>query len=246
MKIEGTYTFEAPRDRVWQALLDPDVLAKTLPGCEKLEKVGENDYKGALNIRIGPVQGKFQGTVTLLELSPPETYRIQVNGRGPAGFMKGDGNIRLEDQGETTLLHYGGDAQVGGRIASVGQRLIDSTAKSLTRRSLEGLQEQIKAGQVAVPTPEPQPEATEPPVLVEVASQQPSPPPPSPLPVSEAPSQTQFAVDVARDVLDDLIPAEKRATLIVAALGILVIFLLSEWWTTRLAHRVADILQRRR
>ncbi len=239
MKIKGTYTFEAPRDVVWQALIDPDVLAKTLPGCEKLEKVGENDYKGALNIRIGPVQGTFQGTVTLLDLNPPETYRMQVNGQGPAGFMRGEGDIRLEDQGETTLLYYDGEAQVGGRIASVGQRLIDSTSKSLTRRSLEGLYEQIKASQAASLPPEPQPEATEQPV---VAASQPAPSPPVP----EAPSQTQFAVDVARDVLDDLIPVEKRATLIAAALGILVIFLLSEWWTTRLAHRVADILQRRR
>ena len=147
MKLEGTYTFEAPRQAVWEALMDPEVLAKVMPGCEKLEEVEENKYKGILNVKVGPVQGKFEGVVTITEVNPPEGYSIQVDGRGPAGFMKGVGQIRLEDQGETTLIHYGGDAQVGGRIASVGQRLLDTTAKSMSRQSLEGLHNQIKARQ---------------------------------------------------------------------------------------------------
>ena len=147
MRLEGTYTFEAPRQAVWEALMDPDVLAKVMPGCEKLEQLEENKYKGILNVKVGPVQGKFEGVVTITEVNPPEGYSIQVDGRGPAGFMKGVGQIRLEDQGETTLIHYGGDAQVGGRIASVGQRLLDTTAKSMSRQSLEGLHNQIKARQ---------------------------------------------------------------------------------------------------
>ena len=147
MRLEGTYTFEAPRQAVWEALMDPEVLAKVMPGCEKLEQLEENKYKGILNVKVGPVQGKFEGVVTITEVNPPEGYSIQVDGRGPSGFMKGVGQIRLEDQGETTLIHYGGDAQVGGRIASVGQRLLDTTAKSMSRQSLEGLHNQIKARQ---------------------------------------------------------------------------------------------------
>lgn len=125
--------------------MDPEVLAKVMPGCEKLEQLEENKYKGLLNVKVGPVQGKFEGIITITEVNPPEGYSIQVDGRGAAGFMKGAGQVRLEDQGENTVIHYGGEAQVGGRIASVGQRLLDTSAKSITRQSLEGLHEQVKA-----------------------------------------------------------------------------------------------------
>lgn len=145
MDLSGTYTFDAPRDTVWQALMDPAVLAKVMPGCEKLELVEANQFKGILNVRVGPVQGKFEGLVTITNVNAPESYVIQVDGKGAAGFMKGTGTIRLEPQGDSTLMHYAGQAQVGGRIASVGQRLLDSTAKTLSRQSLEGLHEQVKA-----------------------------------------------------------------------------------------------------
>lgn len=230
MKVEGTYTFDAARDIVWQAFLDPEILAKTLPGCEKLEQVDENKYKGVIKVKVGPVQGQFQGAVSLSDLQPPEGYHLQVSGRGPAGFVNGEGNIKLEDQGETTLLHYTGTAQVGGRIASVGQRLIDSTSKALIRQALESLHSQLQTKQQTS-----QPEAQ---AAVEQAT--------SASLELEAPSQTQFAVDVARDVLDDLIPPEKRSTLIAAVLGVLAIFLFTEWWINRLARRVADILEQRR
>lgn len=236
MKIEGTYTFDAERDIVWQAFLDPEILAKTLPGCEKLEQVDENKYKGVIKVKVGPVQGQFQGAVSLSDLQPPEGYHMQVNGRGPAGFVNGEGNIKLEDQGETTLLHYTGTAQVGGRIASVGQRLIDSTSKALIRQALESLHSQIQTKQ---PASQPEAPATsEASATVEQTASTSS--------ELEAPSQTQFAVDVARDVLDDLIPPEKRSTLIAAGLGMLAIFLFTEWWINRLARRVADILEQRR
>ena len=145
MKLEGTYTFDAPCEVVWQALLDPEVLGRVMPGGEALEKIGENEYKAVLKIRVGPVQGQFEGLVTLLDINPPESYRMQVSGKGAPGFMKGEGQVRLEDQGSSTLMHYSGEAQVGGRIASVGQRLLESSAKALTRQSLDGLHEQIKA-----------------------------------------------------------------------------------------------------
>jgi carbon monoxide dehydrogenase subunit G len=224
---------------VWQAFLNPEVLAKTLPGCEKLEQVDENEYRGVIKVKVGPVQGQFQGSVSLTNLNPPVGYRMQVSGQGPAGFMNGEGDIKLEEQNGATLLQYEGTAQVGGRIASVGQRLIDSSSKALIRQALESLHNQIKAARQAVP-PQPQGAPSQP---------QPASAPAAPAPVPfelEAPSQTQFAFDVAKDVLDDLLPPEKRSTLIAIVLGILAIFLLTEWWINRLAHRVADILEQRR
>jgi hypothetical protein len=235
VKLEGSYTFEAPRDVVWEALLDPDVLVNALPGTEKLEKVGENDYKGTLKIKVGPVQGQFQGTVTLSDLKPPKTYKMSVNGRGPAGFMRGEGNVRLEIEGDTTVMHYDGDAQVGGRIASVGQRLIDSTSKQITRQALENIHKQITVNQTVQTAPSPQVDENESPATAPASDAE-----------YEPPSQAQFAVDVARDVFDDLVPLEKRPILIAAILGVLAMFIVLNWWTNRLAHRVAYILEQRR
>lgn len=149
MKLNGNYTFDAPRGLVWQSLLDPEVIARILPGCEEMEETGENQYKAAMTVRVGPVQGKFQGTVQLRDLKEEESYQLAVEGRGPSGFLKGNGEIRLEESSEEgkTDLHYDVEAQVGGRIASVGQRLIDTTARSITRQSLEALNKQIKARQ---------------------------------------------------------------------------------------------------
>ena len=97
MKLVGEYRFENPREQVWKALLDAEVLSRCLPGFERLEEVGENDFEGALNMRVGPVQGKFQGHLTLSELDPPSGYRLQIKGQGPAGFVNGKGTLTLED-----------------------------------------------------------------------------------------------------------------------------------------------------
>lgn len=144
MKLEGTYTFDAPLAVVWQALFDAEVLARTLPGCEKL--VRENDrFKGDINVKMGPVQGKFQGLVDVLDVKELDSYKMVVDGRGPAGFVKATAQIALTAQGEGTRLAYASDVQVGGRVASVGQRLIDASARAIVKQSLEGLNEQIKA-----------------------------------------------------------------------------------------------------
>ncbi|MEM7129963.1 MAG: carbon monoxide dehydrogenase subunit G [Chloroflexota bacterium] len=145
MKIEGSYTFEAPREIVWETLMDPDALSKAIPGGEKLEKVGENQYEAALNVRVGPVQGKFDGGIELSDINEPDSYHMSVNGQGPAGFLNGGGDVTLSDSDEGTLMNYSGEAQVGGKIAGVGQRLIDSSAKSLTRQGLQALDAQIQA-----------------------------------------------------------------------------------------------------
>ena len=189
MKVQGDYHFDAPREEVWQALLDPQVLAATMPGCEKLELTGENTYQGALDIKVGPVQGKFQGKVELSDLAPGEGYTMKVDGRGAPGFVNANAGIRLADDDGGTRLHYDGDAQVGGRIASVGQRLLESSAKSIIRQSLEGLDRTLRA-RSSTPaegaTPGAAPADT--------------PPPP------RAPSQAQIATRVARDVATDLVP----------------------------------------
>jgi carbon monoxide dehydrogenase subunit G len=235
VKLEGDYTFEAPREVVWQALLDPNVLAKVMPGCEKLEKIGENEYKGALKIRVGPVQGQFEGLVNLSDITPPESYRMQVDGKGAPGFMKGVGEIHQEDQGTSTLMHYSGDAQVGGRIASVGQRLLDSSAKALTRQSLDGLHEQIKALVQAPNIPAQAAAAT---VISETAV------PPTRV---NAPSQTEFALGVAKHFIDDLVPAPQRPKLIAAGLVFVSSLFVLNWWMNAIARKVANqVMERRR
>jgi carbon monoxide dehydrogenase subunit G len=231
VKLEGTYTFEAPRSVVWQALLDPNVLARVMPGCEQLEQIGENEYKGALKIRVGPVQGQFEGVVTLADINAPDSYRMQVDGKGAPGFMKGVGEVRLEDQGASTLMHYSGEAQVGGRIASVGQRLLDSSAKALTRQSLDGLHEQIKARvQTSASNHAEEALVSEPSRAAEVS----------------APSQVEFALGVAKHFLDDLVPEPQRPKLMAAGLVFLASLFVLNWWMNAIARKVADEVWERR
>jgi uncharacterized protein len=231
MQLKGTHTFQAPRSAVWAALMDPTVLAQALPGGEALEQVGENEYKAAMNVRVGPVQGKFDGKVELSDIQAPESYHMKVNGSGPAGFVNGAGSLTLTENGDSTLLSYAGDVQVGGRIAGVGQRLIDSTAKSIIKQGFKVLDEQIQyrlapppppaaATPVATTGDEPAPAAPpspEPAVIhFERTPQSPTPPPaPSPEPTvvhferkpqspPPAPSAAKLATDVATDVARDL------------------------------------------
>ena len=216
MKIQGEHTFDAPRERVWRALLDPEVLARTLPGCERLERTGDNEYRGVLNVQIGPVKGQFQGTLQLADILPLEGYHMKLDGSGPSGFMNGQGELRLADAPAGTTLRYDLDAQIGGRIAGLGQRLVESSAKSITRQGLEGL-----ARELAMMT-DPVGEET---VNEEMAAAAPAPPAPPP----SRPTQAEVAARVAGDVARDLIPAGKRPWVIGAglvALGVLLFLLL--------------------
>lgn len=145
MKLAGSYRFEAPLPLVWEALFDPEVLAKTLPGCEKLERQGDT-FLGEINVKMGPVQGKFQGKVDISDVVPQESYRMVIDGRGPAGFVKATAQLSVRASDATASeLQYDSDVQVGGRIASVGQRLLDASSRAIAKQSLDGLHEQIKA-----------------------------------------------------------------------------------------------------
>ena len=144
MKLEGTHQLHASRERVYQSLIDPEVLKRCIPGCEHLEKSGENIYTATIRAGVGSIKGVFKGNVKLEDMRPPEHYRIVVDGKGAPGFMKGSGDLDLEQQGETTVIKYRGEIQVGGTIASVGQRMIQGTAKLMASQFFSALEAEAK------------------------------------------------------------------------------------------------------
>ena len=132
MDMTGERRIAAPRQKVWDALNDPATLQACIPGCESLQKTGENALKATAAVKIGPIAARFTGNVLLSELEPPTSYRISGEGQGGvAGFAKGGANVRLADDGPGTLLSYDVKAQVGGKIAQLGARLIDATSKQM-------------------------------------------------------------------------------------------------------------------
>src|SRR5919206_3585725 len=140
MKIEGTHEARASRERVFQALTDPSVLQRCIPGCERLERTGEDAYAATLRTGVGSIKGVFQGNVRLEEIRPPEHYRIVVDGKGQPGFLKGAGALDLEEKDGGTLIRYAGDVQVGGTLASVGQRMIQGAAKMMATQFFTSLE----------------------------------------------------------------------------------------------------------
>lgn len=175
MKINGKSMIDAPRDQVWEALNDMDVLARIVPGCERLEQVGDNEYEGAVKIGIQSIKGTYSGKIRLEDIEPPRHYKLVAAGRSANGVVDGSGTVDLEEQEDgKTLLLYSGDAQIGGTLASVGQRLIEGASKQLINQSLKALVEQIKqrnappaeaeapAPAEQAPTPEPIAAAPEP------------------------------------------------------------------------------------
>lgn len=132
MDMTGEQRIEASRDQVWAALNDPAILKACIPGCQTIEKTSDTEMTAAVTLKIGPVKASFTGKVTLSDLDPPKSYTIGGEGAGGiAGFAKGEAKVRLEEDGIATLLHYEVKAQVGGKIAQLGARLIDGTAKKL-------------------------------------------------------------------------------------------------------------------
>ena len=132
MQMSGEYRIEAPREAVWAALNDPEVLKQAIPGCEEIEKISDTELAAKVKIKVGPVSAKFSGAVTLSDLDPPKGYTISGEGKGgPAGFAKGGAKVRLEEDGAATILYYDVEARVGGKLAQIGSRLIDATAKKM-------------------------------------------------------------------------------------------------------------------
>jgi len=124
MKIEGSADIPAPREKVWAAFLDPNILAQALPGCEKLEAIGPNQYKATMKVGVAAIKGTFEGKVKLSDLEPPNRYRMAVEGSGGPGFVRGDAGMQMSDVDGGTKVSYDADVQVGGLIASVGQRML--------------------------------------------------------------------------------------------------------------------------
>jgi carbon monoxide dehydrogenase subunit G len=128
-----------PPERAYEIMQDPDVLAKAMPGCESLERIGPDEYRMKMKLAMASISGAFEGKVRITDQQPPTSFKLLVEGTGKIGFMKGEGLLKLAPSGEGTEVTYDGDVQVGGTIAAVGQRLIDVTAKMMIKRFFDKL-----------------------------------------------------------------------------------------------------------
>jgi carbon monoxide dehydrogenase subunit G len=146
MEMNGEERIAAPRQLVWEALNDPEVLRECIPGCQELEKTSDSEMSATVKIKIGPVSAKFTGDVTLENINAPESYTIAGEGKGGiAGFAKGGADVKLVEDGADTVLSYIVNAQVGGKIAQLGSRLIDSTSKKLAGQFFTKFNEVVSA-----------------------------------------------------------------------------------------------------
>lgn len=199
MKIEGEYMFEGTREQVWEVVRDPEVLATALPGTQSLEQVSENEFQGEMHVRIGPVAGLFSGRVVISDEVPPESLTMTVEGSGKPGFIKGTGSVQLISQeADKTLMQYHGDMQIGGRLASVGQRMMESVSKSLLKQGMDSLNQALLARQTSQTTGE------------QVAY--------------KPPSESEFATSVAKDMAGEVF-SSRRVLWIAGAILILIIIL---------------------
>ena len=141
MKISGSSAIPFPPERAYQLLQDPAVLAKCMPGADKLEKIGPDEYEMKMKLSIASMGGLFSGKIRIVDQKPPESFKLIVEGTGKIGFVKGEGLLTLVPEGESTEVRYEGDVQVGGTIASVGQRLLDTTSKMIIKKFFAKLAE---------------------------------------------------------------------------------------------------------
>lgn len=201
MKVVGEHAFPVPRDELWKALMNPEVLSKVVPGFEKLEETAPNTFDGALMVQVGPVKGRFQGKVELSDLKEPESYALKMTGRGAPGNVQGAGTVQLVAAGgEQTALQYDFDFKIGGKIAGLGQRMLDTTSKAFTQQALENLGRIVEGKVEAEAKGEEAPEI-------------------------QAPSQAEFAGAVAKEVAEEMFPPGLLAGLgIGLAVGVLIGF----------------------
>src|SRR4051812_18125677 len=164
MDMTGEYRIPAPRQRVWEALNDPEILKAAIPGCEELNKLSDHELDARVKAKVGPVSATFTGKVTLNDLNPPVSYRIAGEGKGgAAGFAKGGAEVNLSEDGTDTILRYNAKADVGGKLAQIGSRLIQGTARKMAD-DFFGKFSSIVADQHAADAPPPVPSATAAPV----------------------------------------------------------------------------------
>ena len=150
MDMSGEYRIPAPRDKVWQALNDPEILKQAIPGCEELIKTSDTDLEAKVTAKVGPVKAKFEGTVELTNLNPPESYTIQGEGKGGVdGFAKCGADVTLTEQPDGTLLRYEVKATVGGKLAQLGSRLINATANKLAKKFFDNFQAHLNTADAA-------------------------------------------------------------------------------------------------
>ena len=140
MKISGTYALALTRERAFEAMQNPELLAKCIPGCEGLSKIGEDEYQMNMKVVMAAVSGQFAGKVKLSDSVAPASFRLNVEGTGKIGFLKGSGLLNLaENEAVTTTVTYDGDVNIGGTIAAVGQRLMETTAKMMIKKFFDKL-----------------------------------------------------------------------------------------------------------
>jgi len=145
MKIEGSHDVTAPRQRVWDSFLDPEQLRQAIPGCEKLEAVGQDEYRAVMKVGVAAVKGTFEGKVRLTDKRPPESYRMQVEGSGAPGFVRGETVVTLTEIPGGTRVSYSADVQVGGLIAGVGQRMLGGVSKMLADQFFNRMGQRLQA-----------------------------------------------------------------------------------------------------
>ena len=143
MKMNGQHSLNAPRDKVWGFLMDPEAIAKVMPGCEQLEEIAPDTYRATLKLGIAAIKGTYTGSVKIIDKTPPAHYRMVIDGSGTPGFVKGEATIDLQEQDGKTMLIYDADTQVGGLIANVGQRMISGVAKLIINQSLKKLDDEL-------------------------------------------------------------------------------------------------------
>jgi len=146
MILDGEFTFRAPRRNVWVLLQDPDVMVKAMPGAQRLVATGDGTYEGTIRIGVGPVTAaQWTLTVALHDREEPATYGMKVESKGPLGFTRGSASVELLDEPGGTRMKYRADMQIGGKVAGIGQRLLDQVARMLTRQGLEALSREMEA-----------------------------------------------------------------------------------------------------
>lgn len=161
MDMSGEYRIPAPRQRVWDALNDPEILGQCIPGCESIEKTSDTEMTAVVTAKVGPVKAKFNGDVTLSDIDPPNGYTLAGEGKGGvAGFARGEAKVNLSDDGDDTILTYAVEAKVGGKLAQVGARLVDGTARKMAD-DFFGTFSEIVAGEAGEIVPEPEKPASE-------------------------------------------------------------------------------------